>query len=515
MRSASEDRLPALRQVLEEKLVKRKVSLKASTTARSRRPPAATVRQVVTLVAGISSDKATRAQQVHQGPRPQGHPVPDPGRAAPGHRQEARRPAGRDRRPARSATSASPCSSATSATESGRTGLGSGARRRRRAESDEPAAPVERREAPCADADHAGCGGVPADDDGDLEGAAQRRRRGRRGRTGGTASLARPRRTPATSSSVPTAAARGRSIRVPEERMRRHGGRRRRRPQRPATPQRVVPHRAEHRAAHDAPIRRDQGGLDRPDARRPARRGAAAWRVAWRRPRGARHGGPPPSSHRRGHTRWRVHTVGRRARGTGSNDVARRAGADRARGRRGRHAARARGRRRPMATHVAARSSARCGERRLGRRPSSSASERRRSASSEHDGADDGRSCRQTMQAPPRRPSMPRSGAPVGELERSFRRFFDLRRIPVDDRSGLGCADRGPCRGAAVDQAIAHEWIHARSSPSGCTRARRGGTARVVAEHADGRDPSLGPPCAPLEPPAIPRSSSTVRRGAW
>ena len=39
MESASEERLKAVTQVLEEKLVKRKVSLKALTTARSKRPP--------------------------------------------------------------------------------------------------------------------------------------------------------------------------------------------------------------------------------------------------------------------------------------------------------------------------------------------------------------------------------------------------------------------------------------------------------------------------------------------
>ena len=69
MHCASEDRLNALRQVLEEKLVKRQVSLKAVDYGKVEEASGGTVRQTVTLVAGISSDKAKRAQQVHQGAR--------------------------------------------------------------------------------------------------------------------------------------------------------------------------------------------------------------------------------------------------------------------------------------------------------------------------------------------------------------------------------------------------------------------------------------------------------------
>jgi uncharacterized protein YajQ (UPF0234 family) len=58
MRSSTEDRLNALRQVLEEKLVKRKVSLKAVDYGTVEEAAGATVRQEVTLVAGINSDKA-------------------------------------------------------------------------------------------------------------------------------------------------------------------------------------------------------------------------------------------------------------------------------------------------------------------------------------------------------------------------------------------------------------------------------------------------------------------------
>ena len=58
LRSVSEDRLAALRQVLEEKLVKRKVSLKALDYGKVEEASGGTARQVATLVAGISTDKA-------------------------------------------------------------------------------------------------------------------------------------------------------------------------------------------------------------------------------------------------------------------------------------------------------------------------------------------------------------------------------------------------------------------------------------------------------------------------
>jgi len=59
LHSVSEDRLAALRQVLEEKLVKRKVSLKALDYQKIEEASGGTARQVVKLVAGISRDKAT------------------------------------------------------------------------------------------------------------------------------------------------------------------------------------------------------------------------------------------------------------------------------------------------------------------------------------------------------------------------------------------------------------------------------------------------------------------------
>jgi uncharacterized protein YajQ (UPF0234 family) len=59
LHSASEDRLTALRQLLEEKLVKRKVSLKALDYQKVEEASGATARQLVKLVAGISKEKAT------------------------------------------------------------------------------------------------------------------------------------------------------------------------------------------------------------------------------------------------------------------------------------------------------------------------------------------------------------------------------------------------------------------------------------------------------------------------
>jgi uncharacterized protein YajQ (UPF0234 family) len=58
MRSVSEDRINAVRQVLEEKLVKRKISLKAIEHGKVENAAGGTARQVSKLQAGISSDKA-------------------------------------------------------------------------------------------------------------------------------------------------------------------------------------------------------------------------------------------------------------------------------------------------------------------------------------------------------------------------------------------------------------------------------------------------------------------------
>ncbi len=60
LKSVSEDRINAVRQVLEEKLVRRKVSLKAVTYGKVEDAAGGTVRQTATLNAGISSDNAKK-----------------------------------------------------------------------------------------------------------------------------------------------------------------------------------------------------------------------------------------------------------------------------------------------------------------------------------------------------------------------------------------------------------------------------------------------------------------------
>jgi cyclic-di-GMP-binding protein len=56
--SSTEDRLKAVRQVLEEKMVKRQVSLKSLDYQKVEEASKGTARQLVKLVAGISTDKA-------------------------------------------------------------------------------------------------------------------------------------------------------------------------------------------------------------------------------------------------------------------------------------------------------------------------------------------------------------------------------------------------------------------------------------------------------------------------
>ena len=58
LHSATEDRLRALVQVVEEKLVRRQVSLKALDQGKVEEAAKGTVRQTITLKAGISSDNA-------------------------------------------------------------------------------------------------------------------------------------------------------------------------------------------------------------------------------------------------------------------------------------------------------------------------------------------------------------------------------------------------------------------------------------------------------------------------
>ena len=72
LRTVSEDRLAALRQVLEEKLVKRGVSLKGVDYATVEEATHNTVRQVVTIKVGISSDKAREINKLIKEKAPKG-----------------------------------------------------------------------------------------------------------------------------------------------------------------------------------------------------------------------------------------------------------------------------------------------------------------------------------------------------------------------------------------------------------------------------------------------------------
>ena len=64
LNAPTEDRLRALTQVLEEKLVRRKVSLKALSYGKVEEAAKGAVRQHVALVAGISADHARRINKI-------------------------------------------------------------------------------------------------------------------------------------------------------------------------------------------------------------------------------------------------------------------------------------------------------------------------------------------------------------------------------------------------------------------------------------------------------------------
>jgi uncharacterized protein YajQ (UPF0234 family) len=72
LRTVSEDRLAALRTVLEEKLVKRGVSLKGLDYGKVEEATQNTVRQVATLKVGISSDKAREINKLIKQQAPKG-----------------------------------------------------------------------------------------------------------------------------------------------------------------------------------------------------------------------------------------------------------------------------------------------------------------------------------------------------------------------------------------------------------------------------------------------------------
>jgi hypothetical protein len=72
LRSVSEDRVRAVRQVLEEKLVRRGLSLKGIDWGKVEDAAGNTVRQVVTIHAGISSDKAREINKLIKDKGPKG-----------------------------------------------------------------------------------------------------------------------------------------------------------------------------------------------------------------------------------------------------------------------------------------------------------------------------------------------------------------------------------------------------------------------------------------------------------
>ena len=72
LRTASEDRLRALRVILEEKLVKRQVSLKGIEWGKVEVASGERVRQVVTIKVGISSEKAREINKLIKDKGPKG-----------------------------------------------------------------------------------------------------------------------------------------------------------------------------------------------------------------------------------------------------------------------------------------------------------------------------------------------------------------------------------------------------------------------------------------------------------
>jgi uncharacterized protein YajQ (UPF0234 family) len=72
LRTASEDRLTALRTVIEEKLVKRGVSLKGLDYGKIEEATQNSVRQVLTVKVGISSDKAREINKMIKEKGPKG-----------------------------------------------------------------------------------------------------------------------------------------------------------------------------------------------------------------------------------------------------------------------------------------------------------------------------------------------------------------------------------------------------------------------------------------------------------
>ena len=72
LRSVTEDRIRAVKQVFEEKLVKRGLSLKGIEWGKLEEASGGTARQVVTMKAGISSDKAREINRLIKEKGPKG-----------------------------------------------------------------------------------------------------------------------------------------------------------------------------------------------------------------------------------------------------------------------------------------------------------------------------------------------------------------------------------------------------------------------------------------------------------
>ena len=72
LKSSTEDRLKAVRQVLEEKLVRRNVSLKAIDYGKVEEASGGTARQTAKIVAGISGDKAREVNKKIKESAPKG-----------------------------------------------------------------------------------------------------------------------------------------------------------------------------------------------------------------------------------------------------------------------------------------------------------------------------------------------------------------------------------------------------------------------------------------------------------
>ncbi len=96
LESASEERLKAVTQVLDEKLVKRKVSLKGIEYGKVEEASRGRARQKVSIQVGINDDKAREIGKFIKGLGAEGRAASGAGRPAARHRQEARRPAGGD-----------------------------------------------------------------------------------------------------------------------------------------------------------------------------------------------------------------------------------------------------------------------------------------------------------------------------------------------------------------------------------------------------------------------------------